>query len=232
MSGVEWQRWMVGIPRVWDRRGAAACLVAGLLLGGSALAQQQPADGEHLPTDDPTPPSLPAGAVRLVNFARYDNRVAICAEEPGPPVEQGVRLVPHTRVWVHDGHKLRQVATAPGTCDPAWSPNGERVAVAAPDGLWVLSSDLSATMHLVDTRHSETPANEFEHRTLSQPQWAPDASGLAFLVSTGATSWVEVVSVRTGQTIYTSEPETYEFAWGVDSRSLRFGSRVVRFTLD
>ena len=137
-------------------------------------------------------------------------------------------MLPRTRVWVHDGVTIRQIATAPGTCDPAWSPNGELVAVAAPDGLWVLSSDLRYTTHLVDTRHTEAPANEFTHRTLSSPRWAPDASGLAFLVSSGATSWVEVVNARTGQQVYASDPETYEFAWEADSRSLRFGSRVVR----
>ncbi len=98
----------------------------------------------------------------------------------------------------------------------------------APDGLWVLSGDLRATTHLVDARHSDEPANEFAHRTLSQPSWAPDASALAFLVSNGATSWVEVVDARTGEMLYSSDPETYQFEWEADSRSLRFGSRVVR----
>jgi len=133
-----------------------------------------------------------------------------------------------TRVWVDDGTKMRLVGTAPGTCDPAWSPDGERVAVVAPNVLWVLSSDLSQTVYLVDTRHSQAPGDELAHRTLSSPQWAPDTSRLAFLVSSGVTSWVEAVDARTGRVVHTSDPETYEFAWGADSESLYFGPRVVR----
>ena len=152
----------------------------------------------------------------------------MCGEEPGPPLEQGGRLIPRTRVWVDDGIKTRQVGMAPGTCDPVWSPDGERLAVVAPNGLWVLSADLSLTMHLVDTRHNEAPGDELAHRTLSSPQWAPDASRLGFLISSGATSWVEAVDARTGRVIHTSDPETYEFVWGADSESLHFGPRVVR----
>ena len=210
------------------REGRAACLVGALVFVGMPVTSQQPPDGEHEPAEDPGPPSVPPGAVRLVNYARHGKLVAICAEEPGPAIERGGRLISRTRVWVQEDTNVRQVATAPGSCDPAWSPEGDRVAVAAPDGLWVLSSDLRVTIHLVDTRHTESPANEFDPRTLSKPQWAPDASRLAFLVSNGGTSWVEVVHARTGEPLYNSEPETFEFAWGVDSRSLRFGSRVAR----
>ena len=208
---------------------ALMCAIVGA--GASGLAQQQPPEGEVAPAEEPGTPPVPPGAVRLVNFTWHKDktRVAICAEEPGPAIERGARFIPPTRVWIHDGATTLQIATDPGTCDPAWSPDGDRVAVVAPDGLWVLSADLSVTMHLVDTRHTEAPANEFDHRTLSRPLWSPDAAGLAFLVSNGGTSWVEVVDARTGQMLYTSDPETYDYAWGADSRSLRFGSRVARF---
>ena len=193
----------------------------------AAATQPQPAGSQRRPAVD-RPPALPAGAIRVVSFARHGTRVAICAEEPGPAIEHGTRSWPRTRVWVDDGRTNRQVGTEPGTCDPAWSPDGDRVAVVAPGGLWVLSDDLRTTTHLVDARHTDEPANEFAHRTLSRPSWAPDASALAFLVSSGGTSWVEVTDARTGETVYSSDPETYEFAWGADSRSLHFGSRVVR----
>ena len=173
-------------------------------------------------------PELPSGAVRLVSHARHGSKVAICAEEAGPPIEQGARLIPRTRVWVFDGAEMRQVGTALGTCDPAWSPDGKRVAVIAPNGLWLLSADLRQTIHLVDTVRGDLPSNGQIRHTLSGLQWAPDASRLAFLVSTGATSWVETVDARTGRVIHTSDPETYEFTWGADSRSIIFGSRVVR----
>ena len=191
-------------------------------------AQQPAPAGEQLPGGDQGPPPLPAGALRIVGYTWHKNRVAICAEEPGSPIVRGVRLIAPTRVWVADGNRTRRTATGSGTCDPAWSPTGDRLAVAAPDGLWVLSADLAVTRHLVDTRHRETPANEFARRTISRPQWAPDATRLAFLASNGGTSWVEVIDARTGEALYNSDAETYDFAWGADSRSLRFGSRVAR----
>lgn len=203
-------------------------MVGALTLSGESVPAPPLAVGGQPAEASARVPELPPGAVRLVSYAWHGRRVAICAQEPGPAIVQGARSWSRTRVWVHDGQTTRQVGTEPGTCDPAWSPDGEHVAVVAPDGLWVLSGDLRRTTHLVDARHSDAPANEFAHRTLSRPSWAPDASAVAYLVSSGGTSWVEVADVRTGETIYSSDPETYEFTWGEDSRSLHFGSRVVR----
>ena len=202
--------------------------VVGIVLTSITLAQSQDLGTGFTDEDSPGPPPLPPGALRLVNFTWDNGRVAICAEEPGPPVEQGTRLFPRTRVWVRDATAMRQIATSAGTCDPAWSPDGQFLAIVAPDGLWKLSGDLQLTSHLVDSRHSEVPANEFDHRVFAAPQWAPDGSAVAVLVSNGATGWVEVFDARTGGTLYSSEPETYEFTWESDSVSLRFGSRVIR----
>ena len=217
------------MPAVFAPRAALLAVLVGVaLVGAEAGAQPPDANGEATADEVPGPPPVPPGALRLINFTWHKGRVAMCAEEPGPPVEQGTRLVPRTRVWVRDATATRQIATGAGTCDPTWSPDGERLAVVAPDGLWILAADLRQTSHLIDTRHAEAPANEFDDRTFTGPQWAPDASAVAVLVSNGATTWVEVFDARTGETLYSSEPETYEFAWGADSRSLRFGSRVVR----
>lgn len=200
-------------------------LVAPALVGNAAAPERV---GQPGAASRARPPELPSGAVRLVNHDRHGARVAVCAEEPGPPIEQDERLIPRTGVWVHDGVETRKVGTAPGTCDPAWSPSGERVAVVAPNGLWVLSADLSLTIHLVDTERSEAADVEPASRSLSSPKWAPDGSRVAFLVSSGVTSWVEAVDVRTGRVLHTSDPDTHEFAWGLDSGSLHFGSRIVR----
>ena len=173
-------------------------------------------------------PAVPPGALRVVGAAWYKGRAAICAEEPGPAVEWAGRAVSRTRVWVRDGTVTRQVALGPGACDPAWSPDGDRLALVTPGGLWVLSADLRRTTHLVDVRRPDGPSGGFEQRMLSRPQWAPDATALAFLAGNGGTTWVEVVDAQTGAHRYVSDPETYEFAWEADSRSLRFGTRVVR----
>lgn len=205
-------------------------LAAILLLIATAptLTVQPPAHRGGHPDGSPRSPAVPPGALRVVDVAWHKGRAAICAEVPGSAVERAGRPILHTRVWVRDGTTTRQVALGPGACHPAWSPDGDRLAVVAPDGLWVLSSDLRRTTHLVDLRRLDGSPNGFEHRTLSGPRWAPDASALAFIVSNDRTTWVEVVDARTGVRRYQSDLETYAFAWEADSRSLRLGSRVVR----
>ena len=173
-------------------------------------------------------PAVPPGALRVVNVAWHKQRAAVCAEEPGPAVGRAGHSIRRTRVWVRDGTTIRQVALGPGACDPAWSPAGDRLAIVTPDGLWVLSADLRRTTHLVDVRHATASPSDLEYRALRGPQWAPDASALAFVVANGRTTWVEVVDARTGARRYVSDLETYEFAWEADSRALRLGSRVVR----
>ena len=202
-------------------------LVPAAILAAAAPSEAQP-PGSTASADAPGAPPVPPGAVRIVNFTWHAGRVAVCAEEPGPATKQDEHMAPRTHVWVRDGTANRRVATGPGTCDPAWSPDGDLLAVAAPDGLWVLSADLRRTTHLVDTRHEHDPANGFEDRAVHRPKWAPDASALAFLASNGTTSWVEVVDARTGAQRYASDDGTTEFTWEPDSRSLRFGSYVVR----
>ena len=173
-------------------------------------------------------PPVPPGAVRLVNFVWHERRVAICAEEPGPPIERGNRQVARTRVWVRDGNITKQLSTDLGSCDPAWSPDGTKLAVVDLDGLWVLSSNLLQTTHLFDARDRDTPIGQFIDRTLAGPLWSPDGTAIALHVSNVTTGWVEVVDARTGGILFSSEPEIYDFAWNSDSKSLRFGSRIVR----
>ena len=210
------------------RRVLAAILLLIATTPALARSVQPPAHRGGHPDGSPRKPAVPAGALRVVMVAWHKGRAAICAEVPGSAAEPAGRPIPRTRVWVRDGTTTRRVALGPGVCDPAWSPDGDRLAVVAQDGLWVLSADLRRTTHLVDLQRVDESPNRFEHRTLSGPRWAPDASALAFIVSNDRTTWVEVVDARTGAHRYTSDLETYAFAWEADSRSLRLGSRVAR----
>ena len=189
---------------------------------------QPPARRGGRPDGSSRTPAVPPGALRVVNWDWRAGRSAVCAEQPGAAADPAGRPIRRTRVWVRDGTATRQVALGPGACDPAWSPDGDRLAVVTPDGLWVLSADLRRTTQLVDVRAADGPRTGVEHRGLRGPQWSPDASALAFVVSNGRTTWVEAVDARTGARRYASDLETYEFAWEADSRSLRFGSRIVR----
>lgn len=171
---------------------------------------------------------LPPGAVRLVSVTRRGDRLAVCVEEPGGPIEDHGRRIARTRVWIDDGAALRQAGTAQGSCDPAWSVDGERVAVVAPDGLWVFSADLRVSTHLVDTRPAAAPADDGARRLLARPAWSPDGAYLAFVVRTDRAAWVEAVQARTGIQAFVSDPGTDEFDWEPDSRSLRVGTRVER----
>lgn len=213
-------------PARWRIHPLAAAFVV-CCAAASAPAAQSPgrSSGSHAGS---TSAAVPPGALRIVAVARYGQRAAICAEVPGPPVERAGHRFRRTRVWVRDGAALRRVALGPGVCDPAWSPQGDRLALAAPDGLWVLSPDLRRTTHLVDVRRPAAAPDGREYRVLRGPQWSPDAAALAFVATNGRTTWVEVADARTGERRLVSELETHAFVWEADSRALRLGSRVVR----
>jgi hypothetical protein len=210
---------------VWGLVSPIAQVVAAGHLGPLTLTLSRVA-GERGREVVEEPPRVPPGAIRLVNFDRHGDQLAVCAEEPGPPIRRGTRTIPRTRVWIAMGDTMRQVATEPGTCDPAWSPGGDAVAVAAPGGLWVLSRDLTTTTHLVNTSQ-DGRSNEFDYRAISKPAWSPDGTRIGVLVTNGGTSWVEVVDVKTGEQRFKSASETYSFRWESGSRSLRLGLSVV-----
>src|SRR5262245_60752782 len=81
--------------------------------------------------------ALPPGAVSLINQDRFGSKVALCAETGEPVVQQGPKKVRGTAVWAGEGANLRRVRAGQGACDPAWSPDGRRLAVTAAEGLWV-----------------------------------------------------------------------------------------------
>ena len=169
-------------------------------------------------------PELPAFAGTVVNADRHGDRVAACASEGGT-MTVGTRTIPRTHVWVVDGKALRQLGTTPGSCDPAWSPDGSRLAVVTPQGLWTYSPTLEDPTLLSETR---LPPKDAGYTAFARPRWSADGRRLAFLVTDGATTWVEVVDSQVGRKLYKSDPDTYTFEWAADPHALKVGARIVR----
>ncbi len=207
------------------------------LLVTSSAHERQPASA----TSQAPTVNVPPGATRVVNADRArGGALAICAETADPPIERGVKRVPSTFVWIDEGRVnergertvRRNVATGPGACDPAWSPEGQRLAVTSPDGLWVFVDVTSAAPRgerIVDTTgraESVAPATEYKGLMLSKPKWSPDGVRIAYLASNGGTTWGGGSDAANGKRVFKSEPERYSFTWGVDSRSLRVGDRT------
>lgn len=157
--------------------------------------------------------ALPSGAVALINQARYGSRVALCADTGEADVRKGSRIIRGTGVWAGEPSRLHRLQAGQGACDPAWSPDGQRLALTAADGLWVFPADSAEGDLRVESKIPLGASTEFSFRMFSQPQWSPDGRLLGVLVSNGGTSWVEVFEVNTGRLFYTSPPENYSFSW-------------------
>ena len=214
---------------------AVACAAA---LAVTPCAQGQPpaqppatatAQVLQAPTGPGEPPRVPPFAGTLVNWDRSGEFTAMCTlEEGGKTTKMGARIVKHTYVYVVEREIIRQLGSSPGACDPAFSPDGSRLAVVATNGLWVYSPRLEDARQLAATRLPETPANEFDYTAFSKPRWSSDGLRIAFVVGNSGTAWVQVVDVQTTRILYRSPEETYSFAWTTDPRVITIGTSNVR----
>jgi hypothetical protein len=164
------------------------------------------------PSDSVQNKALPPGAVALVNQDRFGSKVALCAETGEPEVRQGAKRIRGTAVWAGERTNLRRIRAGLGACDPAWSPDGRRLAVTAAEGLWVFPANSADGMLRVESRLPQG-STEFNYRAFSGPRWSPDGTLVALVVTNGGTAWVEVFDANSGRLFYTSPPENYTFSW-------------------
>lgn len=172
--------------------------------------------------------ALPSGAVALINRDHYGSRVALCAETGEPAVQRGAKKIRGTAVWVGEGTNVRRIRAGLGACDPSWSPDGQRLAVTAADGLWIFPANSSDGALRVESR-LPLGSIEFNYRAFSSPRWSPDGMLLALVVTNVGTSWVEVFEASSGRLCYTSPPANDTFSWTA-ARQLKLGALEIRLS--
>ena len=171
---------------------------------------------------------LPSGAQTLINEDRYGRMVALCADTGAPVILHGSKAVRATAVWAGERSTLRRLEAGMGACDPAWSPDGRRLAITSAEGLWVVAAGESEGSLRVHARPPVGDLSDLAYRAFAHPRWSPDGALVALRVTNGAMAWVEVFEASTGRLFYTSPPGNDSFSWSGPGRALKLGSTEIR----
>lgn len=167
---------------------------------------------------------VPPGAERVVAHDRWGGQLAICAEVPRQEaalMQRNGRRLPPTTIFLINGDVIRKVVTGLGGCDPAWAPDGTRIAFTAPDGLWVISTTDDTGERIVDTTIEEN-----RYLTLARPRWSPDGMRIAYFATDRRQTRVQVVAADTRATVLTSPAAAEDMEWR-GPRTLAVGGQVL-----
>ena len=102
-------------------------------------------------------------------------------------------LVLATLVAVQVGSRAQQLTV--GMQEPAWSPDGRRLAVSYLDRIWTLTSE---------GRQGKALTTGDNARVEREPSWSPDGQRIAFASDTGKGFDIVVATPRTGATVTAS----------------------------
>jgi Tol biopolymer transport system component len=121
----------------------------------------------------------------------------------------------HIDVIDVDGRGLRQITPGEYDSDPAWSPDGSRIAfiTGGDDHLSVIDAD-GSNVRMLSPQPSRTPA------------WSPDGQTITFSAKERSSSDIYTVDVGGGgqKRLTTSTAEDITPTWSTDGKSILFGS--------
>lgn len=102
-----------------------------------------------------------------------------------------VPLLLSALIGAESGHAQGELT---GVQDPAWAPDGKRIAVSYFDRIWTMTPDGRQAKALAEVPGSGVSTVRVER----DPAWSPDGSRIAFAVDRGQGYDIYTASVRTG----------------------------------